>query len=120
MGQGFLWDQCGFGGGEPARDRTENQQIKSLLLYHQELLQLARIEGLLVHDLRRSYASIGLSVGVSLSQIGQLLGHTSSQTTARYAFLIDDAAKAAVARIGEAVATPQQQDQPCTPASRLR
>lgn len=84
-----------------------------------ELLQLANIKGLLVHDLRRSYASIGLSVGVSLSQIGQLLGHASPQTTARYAFLIEDAAKAAVARIGEAIAT-QQPDQPCTPAVRPR
>jgi integrase len=86
----------------------------------EELLRMADIQGLLVHDLRRSYASIGLSVGVSLSQIGQLLGHTSPLTTARYAFLIDDAAKAAVARIGEAVATPQQRDQPCTPAFRPR
>lgn len=68
----------------------------------EELLRMARIEGLLVHDLRRSYASIGLSVGVSLSQIGQLLGHMSPQTTARYAFLMDDAAKAAAALISDA------------------
>lgn len=67
-----------------------------------ELLRIAKIEGLLVHDLRRSYASIGLSAGVSLGQIGQLLGHTSPATTARYAFLMDDAAKAAAALIGEA------------------
>ena len=69
-----------------------------------ELMDRAKITGLTVHDLRRSYASIGLSAGVSLSQIGQLLGHASPQTTARYAYLMDDAAKAAAALIGDAIA----------------
>ena len=43
-----------------------------------------------VHDLRHTYASILVSAGMSLPMIGALLGHTQSQTTARYAHLMDD------------------------------
>lgn len=32
---------------------------------------------------------------------GQLLGHRSTQTTSRYAHLVDDAARAAVARVSD-------------------
>jgi integrase len=68
-----------------------------------QLLEHAGIENLRIHDLRRSYASIGLSAGLSLDQIGELLGHNSPQTTARYAFLVEDAAKAAAALIGDCI-----------------
>lgn len=36
------------------------------------------------HDLRRTYAQIGLDSGVSIIQISQLLGHSSVATTQRY------------------------------------
>ena len=36
------------------------------------------------HDLRRSYAQIGLDSGISLVQISTLLGHSSVQTTQKY------------------------------------
>jgi integrase len=51
------------------------------------------------HDLRHSFASYGLSSGHGLDVVGQLLGHTSLQSTRRYAHLIEDSARAAVARI---------------------
>lgn len=51
------------------------------------------------HDLRHSFASLGLSAGHGLDVLGQLLGHTSIQSTRRYAHLIEDSARAAVARI---------------------
>lgn len=41
-------------------------------------------------DLRRTFATIGLSEGVSLGVIGEILNHKSTQTTKRYAKLIDD------------------------------
>ena len=40
--------------------------------------------GLAPHDLRRSYAQIGLESGVPLPQIGKLLGHESLSTTQKY------------------------------------
>jgi integrase len=48
-----------------------------------------------LHDLRRSFASAALSAGVSLSQIGELLGHRNAQTTRRYAYLMSESATAA-------------------------
>ncbi|WP_041041178.1 tyrosine-type recombinase/integrase [Paramagnetospirillum magnetotacticum] len=53
-----------------------------------------------VHDLRHSYASILASSGLSLPIIGQLLGHTQTQTTARYAHLFDDPLREATNRVG--------------------
>jgi integrase len=44
-----------------------------------------------IHDLRHTFASHLVSRGESLHKVGRLLGHTSPQTTARYAH-IDDAA----------------------------
>lgn len=48
-----------------------------------------------LHDLRHSFASAALSAGLSLSQIGELLGHKSAQTTKRYAHLVEEVATAA-------------------------
>lgn len=49
-----------------------------------------------LHDLRHSFASAAVSAGLTLAQIGELLGHSSTQTTARYAHLMNDAAQQAV------------------------
>lgn len=57
-----------------------------------------------LHDLRHSFASAGLSQGLSLAQIGELLGHASTQTTMRYAHLVEDAAHAAAAKTATHVA----------------
>jgi len=60
------------------------------------ILAEAKIVGLTIHDLRRSYASFALNSGVPLHTVGQLLGHKSLQTTLRYAYL-DDSVKAQAA-----------------------
>jgi integrase len=41
-----------------------------------------------LYDLRHQFASAALAAGYSLDQIGELLGHRSTQTTKRYAHLI--------------------------------
>jgi hypothetical protein len=45
-----------------------------------------------------------VSAGFSLPTIGALLGHTSPETTARYAHLLDDPLRQAVERVGGIVA----------------
>lgn len=56
-----------------------------------------------LHDLRHSFASILVSAGASLPLIGQMLGHTQPQTTARYAHLYDDPLRKAAETVGEVV-----------------
>ncbi len=69
-----------------------------------ELCAIAQLRDLLVHDLRHSYASMAVSAGLSLPQIGGLLGHASPLTTARYAHLVDEAAAAAAAKVAALIA----------------
>lgn len=60
----------------------------------EELLKMAKITDLKVHDLRHHWASVALTrAGLTLPQVGGLLGHTSPLTTKRYAHLIEDGAK---------------------------
>ncbi len=54
------------------------------------VLEIAKIENFVLHDLRHSYASLLASNGASLPMIGKLLGHSNSQTTERYAHLNDE------------------------------
>lgn len=56
-----------------------------------------------LHDLRHSFASMALGAGYSLGQIGELLGHSNTQTTKRYAHLVDGAAIQAVADIANRI-----------------
>lgn len=50
----------------------------------------AKLPDVRLHDLRHSFASVAADQGASLPMIGKLLGHSQSQTTARYAHLADD------------------------------
>ena len=47
-------------------------------------------EDLWMRDLRRTYATVGLSGGVPLSQVGELLNHKCWETTKIYAKLMDE------------------------------
>ena len=63
----------------------------------------ARLDGVRIHDLRHSWASRALALGESLPMIGRLLGHTSIETTARYAHLARDTEKASAAKVGGSI-----------------
>ncbi|NVO56025.1 site-specific integrase [Rhodobacteraceae bacterium B1Z28] len=63
----------------------------------------AELKGIRIHDLRHTAASIAVGQGVGLPVIGRLLGHTQTQTTARYAHVDSDPALAAANAIGNAV-----------------
>jgi integrase len=63
----------------------------------------AGVEGVRLHDLRHSYASLLVSAGRSLPEIGALLGHRQVQTTARYSHLFDEPLRQAAGLIGRIV-----------------
>ena len=67
------------------------------------ITKAAGLEGLRVHDLRHSFASVGAGGGLSLPIIGKLLGHSQSATTARYAHLANDPVRQAVETIGATI-----------------
>jgi integrase len=62
-------------------------------------------ETIRIHDLRRTAASAGASVGLTLETVGQLLGHTQADTTKRYAFIFDEAKREAAEKMDAAIAT---------------
>jgi len=66
--------------------------------------QAAELEGLRIHDLRHSFASIGAGAGLGLPIVGKLLGHTQAATTQRYAHLDTDPLRKAANAIGERIA----------------
>ena len=63
----------------------------------------AEVEDVRIHDLRHSFASRALALGLALPMIGRLLGHTDIGSTARYAHLSRDAEKIAAARVGGSI-----------------
>jgi integrase len=63
----------------------------------------ARLEGLRIHDLRHSFASIGAGASMGLPIIGKLLGHSQAATTHRYAHLDADPLRRAVETIGATI-----------------
>jgi integrase len=56
------------------------------------------LEGVRVHDLRHSFASVIAANGGSLVLIGQLLGHTQPKTTLLYTHLVGSIQREAVER----------------------
>lgn len=57
-----------------------------------------------LHDLRHSFASVGVASGLGLPIVGKLLGHASPTTTARYAHLAEDAGRRALNTIESTIA----------------
>jgi integrase len=64
----------------------------------------AGLDGLRIHDLRHSFASIGAGASLGLPIIGKLLGHTQAATTHRYAHLDADPMRRAAETIGATIA----------------
>lgn len=63
----------------------------------------AQLADVRLHDLRHTFASVGIAAGLSLPQIGKLLGHASTATTERYAHLAVDPQREAAALVGRSL-----------------
>ncbi len=66
--------------------------------------RVAALTDVRLHDLRHSFASVGVAGGLSLPIIGALLGHKHTATTARYAHLSADPLLAANDAVGARIA----------------
>lgn len=81
--------------------KKRGQPLKNIKRHWNKIRELAEIEDFRLHDLRRSFASFGLTSGYSLEQIGEILNHKNINTTKSYAYLIDRTKREAT----EAIAT---------------
>ena len=83
--------------------KRPDRHLSDLSPYWQRVRERAEVEDVRIHDLRHSFASRALALGLALPMIGRLLGHTDIGSTARYAHLSQDAEKIAVARVGDSI-----------------
>ena len=80
-----------------------DRHLSDLRPYWHRVRERAEVEDVRIHDLRHSFASRALALGLALPMIGRLLGHTDIGSTARYAHLSREAEKIAVARVGDSI-----------------
>lgn len=73
--------------------------VDSLDWEYRNARDAAGFEDLHFHDLRHTYASFLVNQDVDLYVVGQLLGHSATQTTKRYAHLYERTLKRAVAKV---------------------
>ena len=83
--------------------RSEGKPLHNLRKPWGKVCTAAKIEGVRLHDLRNTAASIAVGQGVSLPVIGRLLGHSQTQTTQRYAHVDADPALQAAKIVGDIV-----------------
>jgi hypothetical protein len=95
-------------------DHRPDEPINDLQTTWQKIRKWAGIEDVRIHDLRHTFASNAVAMGMSLPMIGRLLGHTQTQTTARYAHLALDpvleAASKVTGELGSLMALPPPSD----------
>jgi len=60
-------------------------------------------DGVRLHDVRHTFASIGAGASMGLPIIGKLLGHSQPATTARYAHLDSDPMRRIFETIGSTI-----------------
>lgn len=84
--------------------KNQGEPLINLRKPWKRITKTAKIQDLTIHDLRHSFASVGVSGGMSLALIKGLLGHTQVRTTERYSHLANDPLKLAVHTIGNQIA----------------
>jgi integrase len=70
------------------------------------ILAVAKLEGVTLHTIRHSFASVGVDEGLSLPVVGKLLGHSQASTTMRYSHVsspLRDASELVAGRIAAAM-----------------
>lgn len=112
----------------PARDILQTMPLAgerlfisgTLQRFWAEVRRRADLGDLQLRDFRRLWASVALSNGLSLEQIGEHYGHTQAQTTLGYSWLMqDEEADQGVDRVAEALLKRAGVSRPAASASRF-
>lgn len=88
----------------------ENEHLKEIKRVWYSVRYAAGLDGLRLHDLRHSFASVPATSGESLLVVRSLLGHKRVATTERYAHLSDDPVKRAANSAASEIASWLQAD----------
>lgn len=83
--------------------RKQGERLVNLQSSWRRIRKAALLRDVRIHDLRHSFASVGVSGGLTLPLIGGLLGHTQAATTQRYAHLAGDVRQAAANTVASAI-----------------
>ncbi|PHZ86754.1 site-specific integrase [Paremcibacter congregatus] len=86
------------------RGKLEGSYLTDLQHPWRRIRAKAGLANVRIHDLRHSFASNAIALGMSLPMVGKLLGHTQIQTTARYAHLASDPIKEAANLVAQSIA----------------
>jgi integrase len=84
--------------------RLEYGRLTDLQPFWRRVRARAGLKDVRPHDLRHTFASFAAASGMSLHMIGKLLGHSSTQTTRRYAHLAESTVKAAANDVANVLA----------------
>ncbi len=94
------------------------EHLKGIRRLWDAVRHAAKLDGVRLHDLRHSYASVPASSGESMLILRTLLGHKRVATTERYAHLADDPVKRAADRAASSIATWLGNRDPGEPAAQ--
>jgi integrase len=86
-----------------ARPGNSDRCYRNIGRHWDEIRKRAGIEGVRLHDLRHSFASHAVRMGVSLPVLKELLGHSTIKMTMRYVHLSDAYIEEAAERIGKQI-----------------
>ena len=81
---------------------TPGQPVQEVRRFWAQIQKQCALQDVRIHDLRHTFASLLVSGGASLEMIGKLLGHSQTQTTLRYAHLMDSPLRAGVDAVASA------------------
>ncbi len=74
----------------PSRGGSRRPFILDMRIPFGKVCESAGIEGLHIHDLRHSFATLAIQGGASLYDVSKLLGHSDVSMSQRYAHVSDD------------------------------
>lgn len=99
---------------------VEKSHLVNIQKPWRSIRKAAGLNDVRLHDLRHTFASVGVEGGASLVMVGALLGHTQPQTTKRYSHLANDPQRVASDAIAARIANRLSPTPTAVPSARPR